>query len=382
MNLRGVGVMKKSVIIIETGILVLILMILGILSLKPRDVEINVIRDAQIKGNVIVGLGEALPSVNDFVDNWGNLDANARVILDDNLKINEKNDVLSVGEFKVTIVDDKNKRIYDSLLEVKDEEAPKLSLKDLSIEEGKSYTVNDFVLECTDNSNKECSLAFEEESMSNITSVGEHNVTIIAKDASDNAVKASTKLVVTKKEEVKVIVLEPVPKSNSSSNSKKSNANVTTKSEEVVKKGYTGKAADLKSEALELRKKEANSVNKVLENVNIYRSEVSMGALKLDEDLTTLAFIRALEMSYTGKFSHTRPNGKPFYSIFTEMGVNGANSCGENIAYGYTNADSVSLGWKSSAGHYANMINSKFTRVGVGVSCQSGVCYWVQLFGN
>lgn len=374
--------MKKSVIIVETGILVLILMVLGLLFLKPRDVEIKVIRDAQIKGNLIVGLGDALPSVNDFVDDWGSLDENARFVLDENLKINEKNDVLSVGEFKVTIVDDKNKRIYDSLLEVKDEEAPKLSLKNLSIEEGKSYKVDDFVLECTDNSTKECSLSFAEESMGKIASVGEHNITIIAKDASDNAVKVSTKLIVTKKEEVKVIVLEPVQKSSNKSVSKSTDTNVASKSEEVVKKGYTGKAIDLKSEALELRKKEANNVNKVLENVNSYRGEVSMSGLVLDEDLTTLAFIRALEMSYTGKFSHTRPNGKPFYSIFTEMGVNGANACGENIAYGYTNADSVSLGWKSSSGHYANMINNKFTRVGIGVSCQSGVCYWVQLFGN
>jgi uncharacterized protein YkwD len=57
---------------------------------------------------------------------------------------------------------------------------------------------------------------------------------------------------------------------------------------------------------------------------------------------------------------------------------------GENIAYGYPDAQSVMERWLSSAGHCANLMNAKFTEVGVGTgNRKSGghdTLYWTQDF--
>ena len=47
-------------------------------------------------------------------------------------------------------------------------------------------------------------------------------------------------------------------------------------------------------------------------------------------------------------------------------------SCGENLAWYFTSAESAFEGWKSSPGHYHNMIRERFDEIGIGGS--SPVC--------
>ncbi|MDE6285357.1 MAG: CAP domain-containing protein, partial [Bacilli bacterium] len=145
---------------------------------------------------------------------------------------------------------------------------------------------------------------------------------------------------------------------------------------------FNATGADLKPEAMQLANMETVRINGVFQHVNEYRNELGLDALYLDTTLNTLATIRALEMAYTNTMSHTRPNGKICFTIFDEMGAKFGTMSGENVAKGYKTADGVSLGWKNSAEHYANIINSSFTRIGVGVACVNNECYWAQLFGN
>lgn len=53
---------------------------------------------------------------------------------------------------------------------------------------------------------------------------------------------------------------------------------------------------------------------------------------------------------------------------------------GENIAMGYPTAEAVMDGWMNSDGHRKNILNSDFTKIGIGVYSSGGTLYWVQLF--
>jgi uncharacterized protein YkwD len=56
---------------------------------------------------------------------------------------------------------------------------------------------------------------------------------------------------------------------------------------------------------------------------------------------------------------------------------------GENIAYGPESAEEVVAGWLDSPGHCANIMDSRFEDIGVGLATgrKRGQIYWVQTFG-
>lgn len=142
---------------------------------------------------------------------------------------------------------------------------------------------------------------------------------------------------------------------------------------------YNASTADLKNEAVSLSNQNFGIYNSVLNYVNGYRSEVGVENLSLDSQLSLAATIRALEMAWSNKFSHDRPNGSSCFSVLNDLGIN-YYTVGENIAWGYWDAASVSEGWKNSPGHYANMISSNFSKIGIGYAVVDGERYWVQIF--
>jgi uncharacterized protein YkwD len=56
---------------------------------------------------------------------------------------------------------------------------------------------------------------------------------------------------------------------------------------------------------------------------------------------------------------------------------------GENIAFGPVSAEEVVAGWLDSPGHCANIMDSRFRDIGVGLASgrKRGEIYWVQTFG-
>lgn len=144
---------------------------------------------------------------------------------------------------------------------------------------------------------------------------------------------------------------------------------------------FNGTTNDLKDEATSLASQNSGAINSVLGYVNQYRSEVGAPQITLDYSLTVAAEIRALEMGWADYFSHTRPNGSSCFSVVDELGI-GYYAVGENIAYGYWDAASVSDGWRNSPGHYSNMISTNFSKIGIGMANVNGSYYWVQLFTN
>ncbi|TXL63231.1 CAP domain-containing protein [Aeromicrobium terrae] len=55
----------------------------------------------------------------------------------------------------------------------------------------------------------------------------------------------------------------------------------------------------------------------------------------------------------------------------------------ENIAMGYPNGEAVVRAWMNSSGHRANILNSKYTRLGTGARRDSRGVWWsVEIFGR
>lgn len=160
---------------------------------------------------------------------------------------------------------------------------------------------------------------------------------------------------------------------------------------EYDRSGYKASTSELLPEARNVKSKYTSQINEVLKYVNEYRKEANENAvggvtdrkdLVLDSELTVAACARAMEMAYTAKMTHTRPNGSSCFTILNEMGIRYYSS-GENIASGQPNAKSVATSWKNSPGHYQNMISPGFGKIGIGVmKLESGSYYWAQLFTN
>ncbi|MGX2983981.1 CAP domain-containing protein [Helicobacter sp. 23-1048] len=96
-----------------------------------------------------------------------------------------------------------------------------------------------------------------------------------------------------------------------------------------------------------------------------------------DEDLSRAALKRAKET--VRLFDHKRPDGRNFYTVFEEFGIDYIVS-GENLASGQADAYEVVNGWMNSPGHRANILTKDFDSIGVGLFFYQGQAYWTQLF--
>lgn len=123
----------------------------------------------------------------------------------------------------------------------------------------------------------------------------------------------------------------------------------------------------------------ATGAQSVIQQVNAARARNGLRALRQDAAMTRAANIRAAELAK--KFSHTRPNGARGMTALAEAGVS-YRAAGENIAMGQTSAQQVMSAWMGSSGHRANILSSRFGRIGVGQAVINGRTYWVQLFAD
>ena len=409
--------LKKYVMIGVISLVAIALIFLGIYCFKQnKKMKVNSVDDVKaevvIKKEVTAEIMSDVFKVEDFFDNKK---------LEDDLEINYKKDGEDItflekydklGTYEVVIKN--NDKEYKSLLNVVDTTKPVLKLKNVSIKVNDKYKVSDFVEECSDNSLEDCILSFKENKT--YKDVGVYDIVIIAKDSSGNEVEETTKLEILKKQTSNKTSTEN--KDNTKNNDKVKFVKEETETEkeekdlkygskltswhvqtynvysdgskklideythsEVDAKNFNAKTSDMLSEANENMNTYKNMVNDVLKYTNEFRSEVNVAPLTLDEELTKAAMVRAIEMAYSNKFSHERPDGSTCFSVLNDMGIN-AFYTGENIAMGQRNAKEVSYAWKGSQGHYENMIDSSFNKIGIGVIKLNGIYYWAQLFSN
>ena len=111
--------------------------------------------------------------------------------------------------------------------------------------------------------------------------------------------------------------------------------------------------------------------------LNTYRKHSHKKTLKRNKKLEKIAKIRAKEIAETGKFSHTRPNGKSGLTL-----IKGNLYKGENIAMGQLTCNQVSKAWYNSKGHRHNMLKKQYKKVGIAGYKYKGIIYWVQIYSS
>ena len=117
---------------------------------------------------------------------------------------------------------------------------------------------------------------------------------------------------------------------------------------------------------------------RITELVNEHRAAAGLNPVKYSAKLSEAAQVRVAEIEKS--FSHTRPDGRYFSTVFAEHGITYRYS-GENIAWGQKSAEEVVNAWMNSPGHRANIMNKNFTELGVGYRQNAkGVKYFTQLF--
>jgi len=104
---------------------------------------------------------------------------------------------------------------------------------------------------------------------------------------------------------------------------------------------------------------------KMVDLVNQERARVGLAPLQVDMTLVKLARMKAQDMIDKGYFSHTSPTyGSPF-DMMKAAGVQ-YRYAGENLA-GAPTVESAHTNLMNSSGHRANILNSNYTRVGIGI---------------
>ena len=120
-----------------------------------------------------------------------------------------------------------------------------------------------------------------------------------------------------------------------------------------------------------------NYENEVIRLVNEIRVKNGLSKLTADWELSRVARFKSQDMKDNKYFSHTSPvYGSPFEMI-KNFGIS-YKSAGENIAKGQSTPQNVVNAWMNSSGHRANILNSSYTRIGVGYVADGN--YWTQMF--
>ena len=148
---------------------------------------------------------------------------------------------------------------------------------------------------------------------------------------------------------------------------------------EVTTESTTQKVTETSTETTTASANVNSSTAKELLNlVNKARAENGLSALTLNSNLSAVAQKKAEDMKNNNYFSHTSPTyGSPF-DMIKNAGIN-YKTAGENIAKGQKTAEAVFNAWMNSSGHRANILNSRFTQMGIGVTDGSNK-YWSQMF--
>ena len=124
---------------------------------------------------------------------------------------------------------------------------------------------------------------------------------------------------------------------------------------------------------------ESDAVHKyvleVVELVNEERAKEGIAPLELDLALCEAAEIRAQEAKKS--FSHTRPNGERCFTALSEAGIT-YKIAGENLGGHIKTPKRAVAAWMNSEGHRKNIMNPRFTHIGVGYVSSGN--YWAQFF--
>ena len=164
------------------------------------------------------------------------------------------------------------------------------------------------------------------------------------------------------------------PKTNSGSSSKPSTSSKPSSAPSTGSQGNTSSAPSSTGGSY------ASFQNQVVQLVNQERAANGLKPLTVNSLLTKTATLKSEDMAKLNYFDHQSPTyGSPF-DMMKQYGIS-YRTAGENIAMGQTTPQQVMQGWMNSPGHRANILNSSFTQIGVGIAKNAqGRYIWTQQF--
>ncbi|KAF6258438.1 CAP domain-containing protein [Scenedesmus sp. NREL 46B-D3] len=121
--------------------------------------------------------------------------------------------------------------------------------------------------------------------------------------------------------------------------------------------------------------------SQLLTLVNAARRQDGLRVLSINVRLNTAAQAHSQDQARMQTMSHTSSDGTTFDVRITRAGYRWMGAS-ENVAAGYTTAQSVFNGWLGSPGHRANILGNS-VHMGVGLATgANGVMYWTQVFAT
>jgi uncharacterized protein YkwD len=105
---------------------------------------------------------------------------------------------------------------------------------------------------------------------------------------------------------------------------------------------------------------------------NELRASLGVAPLTMEENICIASCKKAVDYYLAGYYdgeNHSMIDGRSWESLFSDFSIM-STARAENLAKGpaYKTAQQMFEGWKNSPVHYTNMVNPKYTRIGVG-SC-------------
>jgi len=121
----------------------------------------------------------------------------------------------------------------------------------------------------------------------------------------------------------------------------------------IVKPGVLGYSSEI-------------TAQKVLDQTNQERSKLGLTALKYNSVLSQSATKKAQDMFTNNYWAHNSPNGTTPWDFFKLAGYK-YSVAGENLARDFYDTESLMKAWLNSPTHKANIINTKYQEIGIGV---------------
>jgi len=123
----------------------------------------------------------------------------------------------------------------------------------------------------------------------------------------------------------------------------------------------------------------------VIEKTNEQRAQVGLPPLVINQQLTQAALAKGQHMMTNQYWAHVAPDGtEPWY--FIQQSGYKYRVAGENLARDFAETDTMVSAWMASPTHKANILNSKYTELGIAVISGSLEEYEttlvVQMFGQ
>ena len=112
----------------------------------------------------------------------------------------------------------------------------------------------------------------------------------------------------------------------------------------------------------------------MMNEINSYRAAEGLGELEINSWLCAIASARAYEACQS--WSHTRPNGTYYTTVFEDYGY-GCGASAENLLYTSGGEDATTLvaRWMGSEGNRSSLMNAGFYTIGIGAYYDNGFTY-------